>query len=112
MAQIQFSRGINEEVVPDVRLTRSRDGSSGTATFYFENPKALDSGSTEAITGMYMLDEEGEITTREVKGKFVNGQPTALEAILLLKSEAEWERFMRFMERYAEENGLGFSKSE
>ena len=112
MAQIQFSRGIDEEVVPDVRLTRSRDGSSGTATFYFENPKALDSGSTDEITGMYMLDEEGEIVTREVKGKFVNGQPTALEAILLLKSESEWERFMRFMERYAEENGLGFNKSE
>lgn len=111
MAQIQFSRGISEEVVPDVRLTRSRDGSSGTATFYFEYPKALDSGSTEEITGMYMLDEEGEIVTREVKGKFVNGQPVALEAILLLRSQSEWERFMRFMERYAEENGLGFSKS-
>lgn len=112
MAQIQFSRGIDEEVVPDVRLTRSRDGSSGTATFYFENPKALDGSSTEDITGMYMLDEEGEIVTREVKGKFVNGQPTALEALLLLNSEAEWDRFMRFMERYAEDHGLGFSKSE
>lgn len=112
MAQIQFSRGITEEVVPDVRLTRSRDGSQGTATFYFENPKALDITSTENITGMYMIDEEGEIVTREVKGKFVNGQPTALEAILLIKSPDEWERFMRFMERYAQDNGLEFSKSK
>ncbi|HEY9742099.1 MAG TPA: photosystem II reaction center protein Psb28 [Coleofasciculaceae cyanobacterium] len=112
MAEIQFSRGINEDVTPDVRLTRSRDGSNGTATFYFENPKALDSSSTEDITGMYMIDEEGEIVTREVKGKFINGQPTALEAIVLMKSQGEWDRFMRFMERYAEEHGLGFSKSE
>jgi photosystem II 13kDa protein len=112
MAKIQFSRGINEDVVPDVRLTRSRDGSQGTATFYFENPKALDNGSTEDITGMYLVDEEGEIVTREVKGKFVNGQPTALEAIILMKSEGEWNRFMRFMERYAEENDLGFTKSQ
>ncbi len=112
MAQIQFSRGINEEVIPDVRLTRSRDGSQGRATFYFDNPKALDSTSTEEITGMYMIDEEGEIVTREVKGKFVNGQPTALEAIVLLNSTGEWERFMRFMERYAEENGLGFTKAQ
>jgi photosystem II protein len=111
MAEIQFSRGINEDVIPDVRLTRSRDGNQGTATFYFENPKALDSSSTEDITGMYMIDEEGEIVTREVKGKFVNGQPTALEAIVLMKSQEEWDRFMRFMERYAEEHGLGFSKS-
>jgi photosystem II 13kDa protein len=112
MAQIQFSRGITEEVVPDVRLTRSRDGSNGTATFYFENPKALDVTSTEEITGMYMIDEEGEIVTREVKGKFVNGQPTALEAILLIRSPDEWDRFMRFMERYAQDNGLEFSKSK
>lgn len=111
MAQIQFSRGINEEIIPDVRLTRSRDGSNGTATFYFDKPKALDSSSTEEITGMYLIDEEGEIVTREVKGKFVNGQPSALEAIVLIKSPEEWDRFMRFMERYAEENGLGFTKS-
>jgi photosystem II protein len=111
MAKIQFSRGITEEVVPDVRLTRSRDGNQGTATFYFDKPKALDGTNTEDITGMYMIDEEGEIVTREVKGKFVNGQPTALEAVLLMKSPGEWERFMRFMERYAEEHGLGFNKS-
>ncbi len=111
MAQIQFSRGVTEDVIPDVRLTRSRDGSSGTATFYFDKPKALDGNNTEDITGMYMIDEEGEIITREVKGKFVNGQPTALEAVVLLKSSGEWDRFMRFMERYAEEHDLGFSKS-
>jgi photosystem II protein len=111
MAQIQFSRGTDEEVIPDVRLTRSRDGSNGTATFYFQNPQALSSGSTEDITGMYMVDEEGEIVTREVKGKFVNGKPEALEVLHLMKSGEEWDRFMRFMERYSEEHGLEFNKS-
>lgn len=111
MAEIQFSRGIPEDVVPDVRLTRARDGSNGTATFYFQSPKALANDSTDDITGMYMVDEEGEIVTREVKAKFVNGQPEALEAIYIMRSESEWDRFMRFMERYAEENELGFNKS-
>ena len=111
MAQIQFSRGIDEEVVPDVRLTRSRDGSNGTATFYFQNPKVLSSGNTEEITGMYMIDEEGEIVTREVKGKFINGKPEALEVLHLMKSQGEWDRFMRFMERYAKEHDLGFNQS-
>ncbi len=110
MAQIQFSKGIDEEVIPDVRLTRSRDGSNGTATFYFQNPKVLSSNDDE-ITGMYMIDEEGEIVTREVKGKFVNGKPEALEVLHLMKSVEEWERFMRFMERYAQEHELGFNKS-
>ncbi|MBV9388410.1 MAG: photosystem II reaction center protein Psb28 [Chroococcidiopsidaceae cyanobacterium CP_BM_ER_R8_30] len=111
MAQIQFARGLNEEVIPDVRLTRSRDGSNGTATFYFQNPSVLSDGSTEEITGMYMIDEEGEIVTREVKGKFVNGKPEALEVVHLMKSVEEWERFMRFMQRYSQEHGLEFNKS-
>lgn len=112
MAEIQFSRGITESVIPDVRLTRARDGSNGTATFYFEKPVALSNDSTEDITGMYLIDEEGELVTREVKAKFVNGQPEALEALYIMKSSEEWDRFMRFMQRYAEENGLGFSKSD
>ncbi|MBL1177897.1 photosystem II reaction center protein Psb28 [Pantanalinema sp. GBBB05] len=112
MARIQFARGIDEDVIPDVRLTRARDGSNGTATFYFQNPKALTSAQPEGITGMYLIDEEGELSTREVKAKFINGQPEALEAIYLMKSVEEWDRFMRFMERYAQENDLGFTKSD
>jgi len=111
MAQIQFSKGINEEVVPEVRLTRSRNGTSGTATFYFQNPKALGNDTTEEVTGMYMIDEEGELITREVKAKFINGKPEALEGIYTIKSAEEWERFMRFMQRYAQEHGLAFSQS-
>jgi photosystem II protein len=111
MAQIQFSRGIDEEVVPDVRLTRSKDGSNGTATFIFENPQALSDSTTEDVTGMYMIDEEGELVTREVKAKFINGRPAALEAYYLMKSPEEWDRFIRFMEPYAKEHDLGFSKS-
>jgi photosystem II protein len=110
MATIQFSRGMDEDSVPEVRLTRSKSGSQGTATFIFENPKALTT-STEDITGMYMIDEEGEIITREVKAKFINGQPSGLEALYLMRNTEEWERFMRFMERYSEANGLGFNKA-
>jgi len=112
MAQIQFSRGTNEEVIPDVRITRSRDGSNGTATFYFQNPKALSSTSKEEITGMCLVDEEGELVTREVNAKFINGKPEALEAIYVIRSADDWDRFIRFMNRYAEEHGLGLNKSK
>jgi photosystem II protein len=111
MAEIQFSRGISETTIPQIRLTRSKTGQSGTATFYFENPTILDSDRNDEITGMYLLDEEGEIVTREVKGKFVNGKAQSVESILVMNSAAEWERFMRFMERYAQEHGLEFTKA-
>jgi photosystem II protein len=111
MAHIEFAKGIIEESIADVRLTRSRDGSNGTATFRFEESKILETNNTQEVTGMYMIDEEGELVTRDVQCKFINGEPKALEAIYVIKSQQEWDRFMRFMERYAKENGLGFSKS-
>ena len=36
-AVIQFIQGVDEINIPRVQLTRSRDGSTGTATFLFEN---------------------------------------------------------------------------
>jgi photosystem II protein len=111
MARIEFARGVVEESVPDVRLTRSRDGRNGQAIFRFDESKILESGNTQEVTGMYLIDEEGELVTKDVNCKFVNGEPTALEATYVMKSPQEWDRFMRFMERYAEEHGLGFSKS-
>jgi photosystem II protein len=113
MAVIQFIQGINEEVIPDVRLTRSRDGSTGTATFRFANPKVLEgeTSSKGTITGMYLIDEEGEIVTRDVNARFVNGKPQGIEAIYVMSEKKNWDRFMRFMERYSDENGLGFVKA-
>ena len=111
MASIQFIPGINEEIIPEVQLTRSRDGSTGTATFRFFQPKILDSSNNQEgeITGMYLLDEEGELVTKDVNAKFVNGKPQAIEAVYLMKSPEVWDRFMRFMVRYAKANNLTFT---
>ncbi|MFM7615087.1 MAG: photosystem II reaction center protein Psb28, partial [Synechococcales cyanobacterium] len=42
---------------------------------------------------------------------FVNGKPDALEVTYSIKSAADWDRFIRFMDRYSTANGLEFSKS-
>ena len=112
-AQIQFVRGLEEKVVPDVKLTRARDGGSGVATFLFVSPNVFDASTAEAgeITGMFLQDEEGEISTMDVNARFTNGKPQAIESTYVMKSPEEWDRFMRFMERYGEANGLGFNKA-
>ena len=112
-ASIQFIRGLDEKVVPAVKLTRAKDGSSGIATFNFDNPNCFDASTASKgeVTGMFLTDEEGEMSTTEVNARFANGKPQNIEAIYVMKSPAEWDRFMRFMERYAEDNGLGFSKA-
>ena len=43
-------KGLDEKVLPDVRLTRSRDGSTGTATFRFKEPNILDKSTLEIIS--------------------------------------------------------------
>ena len=110
-AAIQFFRGVEEPVVPDIRLTRSSDGRTGQALFVFEEPEALAPESMGDITGMFMVDEEGEMVTREVKARFVNGRASAIEATYTWKTQEDFERFMRFAQRYADSHELGFSDS-
>lgn len=112
-AKIQFIEGIDEKVLPNVRLTRSRNGSTGTATFHFKNPNIFNKKTTKQgeIRGMFLIDKEGTLKTREVNAKFIDGKPQSIESIYIMKSSKSWDRFMRFMENYSETNGLVFIKS-
>ncbi|GFP82970.1 photosystem ii reaction center psb28 protein chloroplastic [Phtheirospermum japonicum] len=108
---IQFIQGTDEQTTPDVRLTKSRDGTNGMAIFTFTEPSVFDSSSVVGdITGFYMIDEEGVIQSVDVNAKFVNGKPAGIEAKYIMRTPREWDRFMRFMERYANANGLSFVK--
>ena len=115
-AEISFrQRGPAEPVIPDVALTRSVDRSTGTATFRFERPRVLeldDIPRNGLITGLWLRDDEGELTTEDVKADFVKGRPKGVTAVLILKSATEWSRFMRFMKRYSEANGLAFESAD
>ena len=112
LAKIQFYEGIDEPVVPEIRLTRGNNGTTGQAIFKFEKPQALSSISSGEITGMRMIDSEGEISTKEVKVKFVDGDPLYLEGTYIWKTKSDFERFMRFANSYAKTNGLGYSEKK
>ena len=113
IARIQFIKGLDEKVLPDVRLTRSIDGSTGTATFRFKNPNILDKNTAKEgeITGMYLIDDEGTLETSDVNARFVNGKPQAIDSIYIMKNPEAWDRFIRFMEKYGKANGLVFTKA-
>lgn len=113
VAKIQFIKGINEINIPRVKLTRSQDGTTGTATFLFNNSSLLNNEIAKQgeISGMFLIDNEGTLTTKDVNVRFLNGQPINIEALYIMTSLTNWNRFMRFMERYAKENGLTFIKT-
>ena len=46
-----------------------------------------------------------------MNARFVNGKPQGIEAVHIMQSKEDWDRFMRFMERYSEDNGLTFTKA-
>ncbi|CAM9097544.1 unnamed protein product [Discosporangium mesarthrocarpum] len=115
IAVIQFIKGIDETTIPLIKLTRSRDGSTGTATFIFKNANILEldpkSGNEAEVTGMYLIDEEGELITKDVNVQFSNGKPKTIQALYIIKNPESWDRFIRFMERYAKNNDLTFTKA-
>ncbi|XP_024975345.1 photosystem II reaction center PSB28 protein, chloroplastic [Cynara cardunculus var. scolymus] len=109
---IQFIPGRDEQTIPDVKLTKSRDGTNGMAIFKFDEPSVFDSsGEVGDITGFFMIDDEGTLQSVDVSAKFVNGRPAGIEAKYVMRTPRDWDRFMRFMERYANVNGLQFVKS-
>jgi photosystem II protein len=109
--KIQFIQGTDELTIPDVMLTKSKDGSNGMAIFRFDQPSVFDSsGEVGDITGFYMIDEEGVLQSVDVNAKFVNGKPSGIEAKYIMRTPRDWDRFMRFMERYSNANGLQFIK--
>lgn len=101
-AVIQFVRDLDEKVIPNVKLTRARDGGSGVATFTFQNPNVFDASTAAQgeILGMFMIDDEGEISTTKVNASFANGKPMSIESTYVMTSPDEWDRFMRFMGTY------------
>ena len=115
-ATLRFRQdGAAEEVVPTVALTRSRDQSTGTATFRFERPSVLTLHSVwedGLITGLFVCDLEGCLSTRDLKLDFHQGRPQSLTAVLVLKSTEEWQRFLQFMRVYAIEHDLSFESAE
>ena len=114
IVNVQFIKGINETVIPEIRLTRSRTGSTGTATFRFKNPSVLkiDISNKQLISGLYLIDQEGRLLTKTLDVKFLNGKPLIIEAIYVIKTTNEWERLTRFLTRYSDKNKLTFIKAD
>ena len=96
--------------------TSQRDGKffTGTATFWFPRADALYREITpdSLIAGMRLCDAEGCMTTEDVRAKFVRGNPSGISAVVLLTNPDEWNRFMRFMTRFAAQSGLAFTAAD
>jgi len=105
VATIQFVPGINEEA-KGIRIVGRRSSPHKTAIFSFKEPRARQ--TTTRIERMRLTDEEGNIDVTDVRAQFVNGEFSGVECVYEMLTQMEFERFERFMERYASSNGMEF----
>lgn len=110
--KIEFIEGIEEKNSPIIKLTKSRNGKTGTATFVFINPTVFAStiNSNSIITNLTLTWEKKQISTNDLEVIFKNGKPFIIKAIFIFKSSQEWFDFLNLINFYSKEIGLSFSK--
>ena len=98
---IQFIKGETERSIPEIRLFRNIDGKQGQAIYKFNMPTTITIENFNSIQKMTLIDEEGELSTREIDLSISDNKITGVNSTYSWYSEKEFERFMRFAERYA-----------
>ena len=98
---IQFIKGKNEKDLPEIHLFRNADGKKGQAIYKFNTPTTITIENYKSIKKMYLIDEEGELSTREIDLSISHKKIMEVTSSYNWYSEKEFKRFMRFAERYA-----------
>ncbi len=109
--EIQFIKGKKETTLPIIKLTKSINGKTGTATFLFIYPDVFNLIEFQNFNSMYLLWDNKEVMTTEIMTIFKNGKPFLLKSIFIFKNEKEWFDFLNFMNSYSKETGLFFTES-
>lgn len=114
---IEFFVGLTEEL-ENVDIKRNKRTGVFTVIFYFEKLKAIEkfqSFTNRTFGDLRLIDEEGTISAIPSDTKFIFGgdegdELKRVKCSFEIYEESNWERFMRFMERYAAANGMEFNQ--
>ena len=114
---IEFFEGIPEEL-NNVSLRRNRSTGVRSVLMIFKQLRCLEkfnSFTKKFTNSLCLIDEEGTISVEPSGIKFRFGGPEGdelegVECQFELDREDHWERFIRFMNRYAEANGMAYGE--
>lgn len=114
---IEFFEGISENL-DDVSLRRNRRTGARSVMMTFKQLKSIErfnSFRNRFANGMRLRDSEGEIQVEPSGVKFIFGGDEGDELIRVecqfeIDRDDHWDRFIRFMDRYAEANGMAFGE--
>lgn len=116
---IEFFDGIYEEL-SDVSLRRDKETGDRIVLMSFQRLNAIErfqSYTSRFSQALRLTDEEGRIEVQPDSVQFVFGGPEGddlqrVECKFAVTQEDHWERFMRFMHRYADANGMAYGESK
>jgi photosystem II Psb28-2 protein len=116
---IQFFEGVSEEL-SNVSLRRGKTPEAKLVLMMFKELKSIErfrSYTKRFANGMRLIDEEGVISVEPDSVQFVFGGPEGddlkrVECKFEITQDDHWERFMRFMHRYAQANGMEYGETK
>ena len=116
---VQFYEGIPESI-DNVSLRRNADTGDRMVLLTFKQLKAIESFQSfrsQFSKALKLIDEEGTITIEPSGIRFIFGGPEGddldrVECTLTIDRDDHWERFMRFMHRYASANGMAYGEAQ
>ncbi|MEM1280320.1 MAG: photosystem II reaction center protein Psb28 [Cyanobacteria bacterium P01_H01_bin.152] len=115
--RVEFYDGIHEEI-SNVSLRQDQATGARVVLLLFEQLKAIEqfqSFRSRFSKALKLTDSEGVITIEPSGVKFIFSGPEGddlkqVECTLTIDREDYWERLMRFMQRYAEANGMAYGE--
>ncbi len=109
---IEFIKGYKEISLPVIKLTKSRNGQTGTATFIFIKPTLFQTFYSHKLTfdSLSLIFNKDIIQSKDITIFFKEGKPFLIKVIFLFKNSTEWFNFLKFMREYSKETGLSFSE--
>jgi len=110
--QIEFVENLIEPTIPLIKLTKSRNGKTGTATFIFIKPFIFETSQTHPhpLNQLSLIWGKEKIITKEIQIIFKEGKPFFIQSLFIFKNPHEWYRFLTFMHIYSKERGLLFTE--
>lgn len=114
---IYFFEGIPEDL-SDVSLRRDRSTGVRSVLLTFKQLRSIErfnSYTKRFAQGLRLVDSEGEISIEPDSVQFIFGGAEGDELVRVeckfeIQRDDHWERFVRFMNRYAEANGMEYGE--
>lgn len=115
---IEFFEGISEDL-SGVSLRRDRGSGHRIVLLVFNQLNAIErfnSYTKRFAKAIRLTDDEGTILMEPSSVQFIFGGPEGddlqrVECKIELDRDEHWERFQRFMDRYAAANGMEYGES-